>query len=302
MKLFINEALTEPAKAALEKEGIIFDKLEEATIAWVRLRDMIDPPWLDRAPHLRYIVTATTGLNHIDLEACEQRGIKVLSLQGETEFLQGITATAEHTIALMLALLRRIPESFDSVRSGSWERFVGRELAEQDVCIIGFGRIGKQLTELLNAFGVIPGEVDGDAWWDGGRQDYRIADIVTLHANYMPENRLMCDAAFFASLKPGALFINTARGELVGEAALLDALESGHLGGAALDVLSDETELNIPDVRCGECDRLIGHRRKLIEYSSYRRNLIITPHSGGATVESMQATELFMVDKLLALT
>ena len=287
MRLFVNEALTEATTNALQNEGItLIDNLEEATVAWVRLRDFIGPELMDRAPHLRFIVSATTGLNHIDTETAKQRGIEVLSLRGEHEFLQSITATAEHTIALMLALLRRIPESFDAVRRGSWERVIGRELAGKVCSIIGEGRVGTQVWHLMAAFHA---DLTGNPTQ---------ADIVSLHVNYTPENEKMCDEAFFASLKPGALFINTARGELVDEEALLDALARGQLGGAALDVLADESRMKPQDVYNERGGKWTGHG--LRRYAAIKPDrLINTPHSGGATVESMEKTELFMVGKLM---
>ena len=114
----------------------------DADVLWVRLRHRIDATVMDAAPRLRFLVTPTTGLNHIDTEEAARRGIRVLSLQGAREFLDGVRATAEHTIGLMLALLRGIPASTRHVRAGGWNRdlFRGRELYGKTVGVVGYGR------------------------------------------------------------------------------------------------------------------------------------------------------------------
>lgn len=305
MKLHITESDDFSISALgtlLSDDFTLTDGVQSAEVLWVRLNNYIDSSWM--GPNLRCIVTATTGLNHIDLAACEKRGITVLSLKGETDFLQTIRATAEHTILLMLALLRHLPLSVESVKRGEWnrERFKGRELADATVAIIGSsGRVGRQVYGILReGFGCETCSIEQQ--WSRTPSDGKlhqlaldqvdIADIVTLHANWTPENDKMCDAKFFAAMKPGALFINTARGELVNEEALIDALDSGHLGGAALDVLDGEQHPSLD---------FVPETTKAIMYGVARRldNLIITPHLGGCTHESMEKTEVFMAGKLL---
>lgn len=244
-------------------------------VIWIRLRVRIDATVLDAAPNLRCIVTPTTGLTHLDLAECERRGIAVLSLKGETEFLQGIPATAEHTIGLILALIRKIPAACEHVRQGGWDRyqFQGRDLKGMLRYIVtGQGRVGKQVAKLCDAFGMKAVLKLADA------------DVASIHVDLNDTTRGMCDASFFSRMKSGAYFINTSRGEVVNEPALLDALESGQLAGAALDVLCNEPEPRGP----------------LIDYA--RENptrLIITPHLGGYTKESLERCECFMADKLL---
>lgn len=302
MKLHITENgdFSSGAMDALLRGGFtLTDNPQEAEVLWVRLGRFVGIPLM--GPTVRCIVSPTTGLNHIDLDACERRGVTVLCLKGETDFLREIRATAEHTILLMLALLRNLPPTVDSVKRGEWdrERFKGRELARAKVGIIGYpGRVAQQLLDLLVGFQAEevlfakedwPPRADTDvgrrtAGWIGD------CDIVTLHANYTPENEQMCDAAFFAAMKRGALFINTSRGELVCEAALWDALRKGHLGGAAIDVLANE--------QMGRRGFMAG-KSILEQYAREHDNLIITPHIGGCTYESMAKTEEFMAGKLL---
>ncbi|MGQ0528086.1 MAG: NAD(P)-dependent oxidoreductase [Alphaproteobacteria bacterium] len=262
-----------------------------------RLAHRIDEEILKDAANLKAIVTATTGLNHIDLSAAQKRNIEILSLKGEHEFMDTIHATAEHTIGLMLALLRHIPAAACDVHEGHWNRdaFKGRELRGRTLGIIGFGRLGRIVAGYANAFGmnVLAFDKNPSQKAEGVRftdLDTLLAesDIASLHASFSPENAGMIGESAFAAMKKGALFINTARGELVDETALLQALEKSHLAGAALDVLKNEHE---------------GHKNwlkkdPLWKYARKNSNLLITPHIGGATYDSMKKTEIFMARKL----
>lgn len=264
-------------------------------VLWVRLRTQIDAEVMDALPGLRAIVTATTGLNHINLEDAEKRGISVLSLKGETEFLTEIRATAEAAVMLMLTLLRRFPEASRMALHEPWdrERVKASELDKKTVGIYGYGRLGRIVAGYCLAFrcrvlacDIQPFEPAPGVTAAGPDTLLAESDIVSLHADYRPENRRFFGADHFAKMKPGARFINTARGELVDEDALLAALSSGRLAGAAVDVLADETTTG-----------QTGH--PLIDYARQNSSLILTPHIGGATVESMHKTEDFLAARLL---
>jgi len=269
--------------------------LRDASIVWVRLGQRLDKDFMNQAPRLKVIVTATTGLNHIDLAEAEKRGIRVLSLQGEVTFLKSIRATAEHTMALMLALLRHIPQAAAHVREGNWNRdaFKGHEINEKTVGVIGYGRLGRIVSSYLTAFGARVITTDpncsqadlapGVAWMSL-EQLLAESDVVTLHVSYSETNNRMLGYKEFAHMKPGAWFVNTARGELVDEDALLAALITKRLAGAALDVLSDEHSGLL--------------KRPLFDYARRNSNLILTPHIGGCTFESMEKTEAFLASKL----
>jgi D-3-phosphoglycerate dehydrogenase / 2-oxoglutarate reductase len=269
----------------------------DADILWVRLRHQIDAALLSLAPHLQVIATPTTGLTHIDLEAVENRGIELLCLRGETDFLREVRATAEHTIGLMLSLLRHIPAAVEHVCGGGWDRdaFQGGELYGKTVAVVGYGRLGRIVARYLAAFGcrvlvcdphVQPRSVEAGVELVPLEEAIPLADVVTLHVNLTGSSRQFFGVRQFDSMKPGSSFLNTSRGELVDEEALLDALRSGRLAGAALDVL------------CEEHSTGMGWHA-LVQYAIGHRNLIITPHIGGCTVESMQKTELFLCQKLL---
>jgi len=284
-----------PILADVNREDLLL-AVREADVLWVRLRHRIDAEVMAAAPQLKVIATPTTGLNHIDLEAAESLGVSVLSLRGETEFLKEIRATAELTVGLMLALLRHIPAAVNDVDGGGWDRdsFKGRDLHGKTVGIVGYGRLGKMVARLLKPFGVRllatdrhPEAGAGDADCLPLPQLLREAEIVTLHVNLCPETTGFFGAEQFARMKKGAWFVNTSRGELVDETALLDALRSGQLAGAALDVLRNETSAGMGN------HPLVAHARE-------HGNVIITPHMGGCTKESMEKTELFLADKLCA--
>ncbi len=262
-----------------------------------RLGHKIDKEILEAADNLKAIVTATTGLNHIDTVEAEKRKIRVLSLQGEREFLDTITATAEHTIALILSLIRNIPASCANVLDNHWDRdsFKGIDLANRTIGIIGYGRLGGLVAHYASALGMRVLAHDVKDMTDTETVKFvsmeellKSSDIVSLHVLYTPETHHLIDASCFKKIKEGAVFINTARGELVDEQALLKALESGHLAGAALDVIEGE---NIKNTNWMENDPLICYARK-------HSNLLITPHIGGATYDSMAKTEIFMANKL----
>lgn len=268
---------------------------------WVRLRHTIDAEVMDRAPRLRLIATPTTGLNHIDLDGAARRGIRVISLRGETAFLDHIHATAEHTLALILALLRHVPAATRHVTEGGWNRdlFRGGELHGKTAGVVGYGRIGRMVAASLQALGMkvlAADPVVNSAAPDGAGSNIELvllatlferADLVTLHVAFDEKNRAFFGASEFAAMKPGAWFINTSRGELVDEAALLQSLVNGRIAGAALDVLSAENS-----------GGMSAH--PLVQYARAHENLLITPHVGGCTSESMQATEEFLAEKVVS--
>lgn len=264
-------------------------------VLWVRLRHAIGADVMDAAPSLRWIVSPTTGLNHIDLDAAESRGVRILSLKGEVDFLKEIRATAELTIGLMLALLRHIPNAAADVLAGHWnrDRFQGRELYGCRIGLVGFGRLGRIVARYLGAFDSRVSVCDphvkdanmDEVTWLPLHELLRGSDIVSLHASYAPDAARFFNAACFDQMPRGAYFINTARGELVDEGALLDALKSGKLAGAALDVLSEETAL-------------LFQAHPLIEFARTSNRLLITPHIGGCTAESMERAEFFMARRL----
>ncbi|MFN7924002.1 MAG: NAD(P)-dependent oxidoreductase [Bryobacteraceae bacterium] len=281
----------------LDRAGLL-DEIRHADILWIRLRHYIGREIMDAAPSLRIIATPTTGLTHIDLAEAERRSIGIVSLRGQTKFLEEIRATAEHTVGLMLALMRHIPQAHAHSVAGGWNRdlFQGHELHRKTVGIVGYGRLGRIVARYLNAFDckiLASDRPDQNPSTDPWVRLVPLSellshsDIVSLHVNLDSGTKGLIDRSCFEQMKPGAWFINTARGELIDEAALLDSLESGRLAGAALDVLCDE------HVRIAE--------HPLIAYAARHDNLLVTPHIGGCTGESMEKTEEFLAEQLAQL-
>ena len=195
-------------------------------------------------PNLKLLIT--TGMNNpsIDFKAATEHGIVVCGTHGVP------TDTGELTWGLILALTRQIPLEDKSTREGAWQRTVGMGLAGKTLGIVGLGRIGSQVARIAHAFEMktlawspnLTAERAADAGADYVPRDELLArsDIVSLHIRLSERTKGMFGKAELALMKPGALLINTSRGPLVDEAALIDALQSGHLAGAALDVFDTE--------------------------------------------------------------
>ncbi len=273
----------------------------QANVLIVRLANKIDREVFESAPALRIIVSATTGLNHIDLDEAARRGVAVLSLKGEVEFLKTITATAEHTWGLLLALIRNIVPASEAVRAGHWDRdqYLGLQLSGRTLGIVGYGRLGHIVADYATAFRMKVLYADpfvSDRVLNGpSKVDLPTllaeSDVVCLLAAYSEQNRHMIGKNELALMKRDAVFINSARGELVDQAALLNALRSNQIAGAALDVLDDEAGQTQASLAC----------HPLISFAQTSARLLITPHVGGATRDSMRNAEVFMAQKLQSL-
>jgi len=274
----------------------LLSELGRYDVLIVRLAHQIDREIMDAGKRLRVIVTATTGLDHIDLAHARKHGIAVLSLQGETQFLQEVRATAEHTWALLLALMRQVVPASIAARHGDWDRdrFRGQELFAKRLGVVGLGRLGVRVARYGLAFGMDVAAFDPLAaeWLEGVRREPSLgellkkSDVVSLHIPLNPETREMIGPTELVLLPKGAVLVNTSRGQVIDEDALIEALAGKHLAGAALDVVS------------GERDSDTHLESKLLDYAASHDNLLITPHIGGATHESMAKTEIFMANKL----
>jgi D-3-phosphoglycerate dehydrogenase len=243
----------------------------------------------------KLIATPVTGIDHIDLEACGNKNILILSLKNETEFLNQVRATAEHTFALILSLIRKLVPATKSIEAGSFDRqsFKGSELYQKTLGIIGYGRLGKIVAKYAGAFDmkiifhdiklINPERIDHIAV--SLNDLLSKADIVSLHVDANPSNANMVNEIFLNKMKVSAILINTSRGSVVDEAALVTALENKKIAGAALDVVSGEPEVNFDS--------------SLFEYLKLHDNLLITPHIGGNTTESFEKTECFIAEKII---
>ena len=270
------------------------EKHKKSHILFCRLSQNIDAKFIAACPDLKCIVTPTTGLDHINLEAARLRGIKVLSLREERQFTDRISSTAEMTWALILAIVRKIPAAVRSVTGGKWDRmnYRGNDLQGKSIGLIGVGRIGCKVAKYAEVFGMKVLGYDpnvsthpGVDLVDNVRDLLRRSDIVSVHVNLNSTTNRMIGAEEFSMMKNGSYFVNTSRGEVLDEAALISALEKGQLKGAALDVIQNERGeiMDSPVVR----------------YAGKTDNIIITPHIGGATFESMEAVEIHMAKRLM---
>jgi D-3-phosphoglycerate dehydrogenase len=274
----------------------LLSELGSYDVLIVRLSHQIDRKLIEAGRSLLAIVTATTSLDHIDVDYAQVHGIAILSLQGETKFLQSINATAEHTWALLLALVRRIiPASLDA-GIGNWNRdaFKGHELCGKHLGLVGLGRIGKKVADYGQAFGMDVGAYDPFTreWKEGVWRASALpellkwSDVLSLHVPLNSETRGLIGKDELALIPQNAVIINTSRGQLIDEKTLVEALENGRMAGGALDVIAHER------------DAELRRKSRLLSYAKTHDNLIITPHLGGATHESMAKTEIFMARKL----
>ena len=243
----------------------------------VRNRTQVRGELLQAAPALRVVGRLGVGLDNIDVVACHKLGIRVCPATGAND-----TAVAEYVIATAMTLLRGAYAASDAVIRGHWPRqaSIGREIAGKVLGLVGFGGIARETAQRALALGmeVIAHDpfvdTDDPAWAQAARENELFellgkADVISLHVPMTENTHNIIDTDAFAAMKPDAVLINTARGGVVEESALIDALKKGHLGGAALDVFVREPM----DAETGAA------------FSSLP-NLILTPHIAGVTGES----------------
>lgn len=263
-----------PSTAAHE----VAERLQGVSVV-VSNKVQLDAATLAACPDLKLILVAATGTNNVDLQAARAQGIVVSNCQG-----YGTPSVAQHTLALLLALATRLPDYQQAVAEGKWAQakqfclldFPIVELEGKTLGLLGHGELGGAVARLAEAFGmrVLAGQLPGRP-----ARDDRLSldellpqvDALTLHCPLNDSTRHMLGAAELALLKPGAFVVNTARGGLIDEQALADALRSGHLGGAATDVLSVEPPVHGNPLLAADIPRLI-----------------VTPHSAWGAVEARQ--------------
>lgn len=243
---------------------------------------------IERASKLRVIGRAGVGVDNVDVEAATRRGIVVANAPQSN-----VVTAAEHTMAMLLALARNIPQAHNSLVSGKWERskFSGVELYEKTLGIVGFGRIGQLVAHRARGFGMrvvaFDPFVSADRYRELGvekaansEEVYAQADFITIHLPKMPETQHWMNAAAFAQMRDGVRVLNVARGGLIDEGALKDALDSGKVGGAALDVFPSEPITEHP---------LFGYP-----------NVVVTPHLGASTAEATDRAGYQSAEQIVA--
>jgi len=260
----------------------------------IRFNTKVGSNIFDKKSNIRAIISPTTGLDHIDLNSASRKGVKVFHLRGETKFLKTISGTAELTIGLMLSIMRKIPQSFDSVKEGFWNpgKFRGNELSGKTLGIIGCGRLGSKVSRTAIALGMnviaydpfisrFPAGVKSKK----NQSDVLCeADVLSLHVPLLPETRHLISQNEINYMKNGIVIINTSRGAIIETKSLINSLNNGRVAAAAFDVMEDE-------------HLFLEKNHPLVKYASDNQNLIITPHIGGATFESVEKTDLFILRK-----
>jgi len=297
-KVLVAEPLSETGLAVLAKAGLAGDVRTDLSRAAlleaigdydalvVRSATQVDRELLAAGKRLRVVGRAGVGLDNVDVKAATERGVLVVNAPSGN-----VVSAAEHTIALLLALLRKIPEAQNSLKAGEWKRtkFVGTELQGKVVGLVGLGQVGARVAARLRPWRVellafdpyVTPERASELGVTVVSLDDLLAkaDIVSLHTPATAETTGLFGAERFAQMKAGALLVNVARGALIQDAALLAALDSGHLGGAALDVFTVEPPKDFT---------LMKHPK-----------VLCTPHLGASTVEAQDRVAVETVEMLV---
>jgi len=259
--------------------------LAEAEALVVRSATKVTADLLGAAPRLRVVGRAGAGVDNIDVEACTRRGILVMNTPGSNA-----VSVAEHAFGLMLSLARLIPRLDAGIHAGRWDKSgaMGSELRGKTLGLIGLGRVGFGVARRAHSFEMRVIAFDPYVSPEVAREeDVEIvsfddllarADCISLHASLGPGTEKIINAAALAKMKPSAWLINTARGEMVDEAALADALRAGRLGGAALDVFNVEPPSNSP--------------------LTSLPNVVATPHVAGSTVEAQEEVGVLIAEQI----
>ncbi|KAJ5089895.1 hypothetical protein N7532_008579 [Penicillium argentinense] len=278
-----------------ERKGLSPEELLEIIPTYeallVRSETKVTAPVLRAARNLKVVARAGVGVDNVDVEEATKLGIVVVNSPSGN-----IGAAAEHTIALMMSMARKIPEGCASLKEGKWERskFVGVEVKGKILGIIGLGKVGLTVARLAKGLGMTVNALDPYAspavaasasvtLVSSLAELLASADFLTIHTPLIASTRGMIAEAELAQMKPGARILNVARGGTIDEVALLAALESGHLGGAAVDVFTSE-----PPVPESTAAKLIAHPRA-----------VVTPHLGASTVEAQENVSVDVCEQVL---
>ncbi len=265
-------------------EKVIVEILPEYDAYLATLKVKLSKKIIDRCPGLKVIATPSTGTDHLPMTYLQKKGITVISLRQHPDFIKKISSTAELTWGLLLSLIRHISASSASVRAGEWRRddFIGHQLSGKKLGIIGYGRLGKIVAGYGLAFGMRVMVYDSCPLVKVARGVSQVSldkllensDVISLHIHLDRQNIGFFDAEKMDKMKNDAIIINTSRGAIIDEAALLERLAAGTLGGAGVDVID------------GEWYDISNH--PMVKYAQKHDNLLITPHIGGASYEAQQ--------------
>jgi D-3-phosphoglycerate dehydrogenase len=263
-------------------------------VLFIRLRFKFSKEVLIQFPNLKFILSATTGTDHLDEDFFTKKGGKIICLKNEINFLDQIPSTAEHTWGLLLALMKKIPFSFDDVKQGNWNRdaFKGTNLKNKKIAILGMGRVGKQVAKIAACFTMEVGYYDIKEVevpylkFNTPSSLFEWADIISIHIPQNKANENFIDKSLLSHIKKPAILVNTSRGGIWDEITLCEMLLNKEIRGIATDVLKNELDNKVAE-------------NGLVTLSKNGFPIIITPHIAGATFESMEMTENFIVEKFI---
>lgn len=282
-------------------------KIKNADCVSIFITSDITEQVLAALPNLKHIVCRSTGFNHVPLEATDKKGITVTNVP-----TYGEHTVAEYTYALLLSLARKIPQAINATKSGSMEHagLTGFDLAEKTMGVVGTGHIGCQVAKIGIGFGMKVIAYDPHANNEVALKtgfSYRSldellssADVVSLHTPYLKSTHHLLNGASIAKLKRGSYIINTARGELIDTAALVAALQSGHVAGAALDVLESEELIEVQE------EMLILRRKdkQKLELAAEHAvllkmpNVIVTNHNAFNSKEALERINATSIENI----
>lgn len=278
-----------PVKAG--HDAVLAELSDLETILDASMRVKLTSELLARAPGLRLVITATTGADHIDAAHLASRGIPLLTLKGQP-ILHELTPAAELSWLLLMACARQLRPAMAHVEEGHWnrEQFPGLMLKGRTLGLIGCGRIGKWMARYANAFGMSVAGYDpyNQDWPEGLRpatlnETLAVADFLSIHVHLTDETRGLIGAEEFSRVKQGVILINTARGAVVDENALLAALAEGRVAAFGFDVVEGEPEIT---------------RSRLWQYAQTHKSCVITPHIGGFSPDALSVVLRFTAQRI----
>lgn len=294
----ISEQLTAKGFVVEEDHSSAYDEVLEKIIDYqgiiIRSRIPLDKNFLTRASHLKFIARVGAGMENIDIETAEKFGIKLInSPEGNRD------SVAEHVVGMLLILMNRLFIASNEVKNGIWKREENRgdELLGKTFGIIGYGNMGKATAKRLSGFGVevifhdiLPNLSDEFATQVSLEELQKRVDILSLHIPLTDETHYLIDEEFISKMEKNFYFINTARGKNLKTKALVQAIESGKVLGACLDVLEYEKS-SFENLEIENQD---------LKYLLDSEKVIVTPHIGGWTHQSKEKLAQVIVDKILA--
>ncbi len=248
--------------------------------------------------NVKLINTCSTGMNHIDVDYCDSNGTKIYSLTKDMKLINDLPSTSELAFGLMVSLLRQIPQGQKHVSEYGWDytQFMGRQIKDLTIGIIGYGRLGKMMYNYCTAFGARVkiydpykrNEMDDafllNNYCSSIEELFKICDVVSLHVHVTPETTYMINEKILGLSKKNPYIINTSRGEIVNEVDIVNALDKGLISGYGTDVIENEFD----DLT----------KSPIIKAMNNNKNIIVTPHVGGMTIEGQTKAYTWAVNKL----